>query len=144
MPTINFDLSAISTDSAAGGEYAQLPEGKYEARVTNTESRVSKNGNEYVTVEFTIVGPSHANYKVWDNHFIYSEKEFPRTRFKWMVEACGLSSIKATEELHGRTCTINVIHAGDQGQYVNVDSYELNTSGPQPAAASGAPKPWAA
>jgi len=147
MPQLPFDISKIDAEPQSTGEYEQLPEGEYEVRVTNTENRVSKNGNEYLNVEFTITGPTHAGRKVWDNHFIYGEKEFPRTRFKWLAEACGLGSIKATEELHGRECIVNVIHAGPDKKYENVDRYAQIVGGPtKPSApASAGPKPpWAA
>jgi len=150
MPQLPFDITKIDAEPQSTGEYEQLPEGEYEVRVTNTENRVSKNGNEYLNVEFTITGPTHAGRKVWDNHFIYNvnpDKPFPLTKFKWLAEACGLGSIKATEELHGRTCSINVVHRGPNKEYENVDRYSQIVSGPsapRAPAAAGPKPPWAA
>ena len=145
MPQLPFDITKIDAEPQSTGEYEQLPEGDYEARVTDTENFIAKSGNECLKVEFTITGPTHAGRKVWDNHFIYGEKEFPRTRFKWLAEACGLGSIKATEELHGRTCIISVVHDGPK--YHKVLRYSQIVSGPSApsAPASAGPKPpWAA
>lgn len=151
MPNLNFDLNAVDASQSSNDQYEQLPEGDYEVRVTNTEGRTSKNGTDFISVEFTVVGPTYAGRKIWDNHFVYSEKEFPRTRFKWLVQAAGLNSIAATEELHGRTLGVTVKHGGPNKEYVNVDAYHLTSSAPPapaapaaPAASGPAPKPWAA
>lgn len=143
MPNVPFDLNTVE-DNGTSGDYGMVPEGEYEVKVTNTEGRTAKSGNEYLNVEFTIVGPTQANRKVWDNHFIYSDKNYPRVKFKNLVNACGLQSIKSTEELHGRTCVIKLAHS-DCGKYENVEEYMVNTGGPSKPAESPAPTPiWAA
>lgn len=144
MPNLPFDVADVVDNGQAETEYGMVPEGDYEVKVTNTEMRTAKSGTEYLNVEFTIEGPTQKNRKVWDNHFIYSDKAYPRVKFKQLVNACGLNSIKTTEELHGRTCIITVKHS-DDGKYENVAEYALNAGGPaKPAAAPSAPAPvWA-
>ena len=47
-------------------DFKPMPAGNYELVANKWEKRTSKAGNAMVEIEFQVLGPSHANRKLWE------------------------------------------------------------------------------
>ena len=56
-------------DGEVENNFKPMPEGIYQGRVTNLEVRTSKNGNDYINIEFSLQN----NRKAWDRLMFHSD-----------------------------------------------------------------------
>lgn len=106
-------------DDATGGEFKLLDEGTYTAKVDSSDSgeiRISKNGNEYINVDFNVEG-----IKVRRNFMLTGKGVYFLEQF---LKAMGLShdedEILETDDWHGKTVGVKVIQkTSDTGKTRN-------------------------
>ena len=101
MVEVDFEL----LEPEAITSFEPLPPGWYPATVKTTEKATSKNGHEYLLVEFEITGADYAGRRVWENLNLWHPTESTQKRgqriYSDLVRACGRSNCKHTEALHG-------------------------------------------
>lgn len=105
MARINADLSGYDTCD----DFAPVPPGEYVVKVDSTEVKVSKAGNEMVSVMFEILGPTHAGRKLFDQFVL--KNEVAMKRLKSLATAAGHRNpnwISDSDELHGLECIVKV------------------------------------
>ena len=67
MATINFNASEVEPSQ----EFQPLPEGKYEAVISDSDVKSTRNGSgRYVQLEFEVVSGEHKGRKVWGRYNI--------------------------------------------------------------------------
>lgn len=141
MPQLNFDMTNVEP----AGNFEPLPEGDYNVVVEDSELRQSKAGHNMINITLRVLGPTHANRKVYVNYNIEHPKEDVRRiahgELKALANACGYENIQSTEQIHGRQL---VIYTKPEGDYDRVKSYKQNTGQatvPSPTAQPAAPAP---
>jgi hypothetical protein len=123
-------------------ERTEVPAGTYNANITNCAWKVSTEGNEYVSVEFTLTS-GHIDRRVWTNlnfkHPKENVQEMARRSASNICHAIGLHSLEEPEELLGNSLTIKVGPQKNDPERTEVKRYmKLETaigSAPTPAAA---------
>ena len=81
MPRINFaDINAIS-------DFAPLPEGEYQCRLSDIEADVTRAGDPMWKVRLTVESGEYAGRLLFDN-LVFSPKALPRV--KLVCQSCGL------------------------------------------------------
>ena len=67
MATINFNANEVEPSQ----EFQPLPEGKYEAVISDSDVKSTRNGSgRYVQLEFEVVSGEHKGRKVWGRYNI--------------------------------------------------------------------------
>ena len=62
MATINFNVSEV----APAQEFKPLPEGRYEAVITDSDVKATRAGNgSYIQLEFEVVSGEHRGRRLW-------------------------------------------------------------------------------
>src|ERR1039458_1319396 len=88
MGSINYaELAAVA---AKGLE--PIPVGKYDAEVTGVTNKVSKNGNPYYRVGFTISTGPHRGHQVWSNITLAADNPASASFFFGKMAAMGLTA----------------------------------------------------
>ena len=69
------DWSAVEV---GGGmtDNGPVPPGEYTVEAVKYEEKTSKAGNVFLAFEFKILGPSHANMRLWEKIFSAGQKRF--------------------------------------------------------------------
>lgn len=116
MAHIGFDTEQYQ---AAQG-FDPLPAGKYEALITGSEVKPTKTGGSMLVFEYTIIGPSYANRKVWSQHNVQNPsaeaERIGREQVKAIAAAVGVMRPTDSVELHGKPMTITIaIEKGKDG-----------------------------
>jgi len=62
--TDEFDIDLTSVEEE--NDFSPIPNGNYEMVANQWNQHTSKAGNLSIKVEFDVVGPSHANRKIWE------------------------------------------------------------------------------
>lgn len=105
---LNLDLSSVETRS---GDFEPIPAGIYEVICADCELKDNKAGTgKFLSFAFDVIGPSHANRKLWLNLTIQHEtsaqaQEIGQRSLKEYAEAIGHpnpNQIKSTNELVGK------------------------------------------
>lgn len=158
-----FDAAAVEPDAGRSSE--PVPPGLYEAEITNAEVKDAKTGNgSYLALEFTILGPTQARRKVWQNITLTNHndqaQQIGQAQLSALCRAAGIPVLKDSDQLFQKLLRIRVgIEPAKNGYEAKsrVDAYEAMgtpsaapTQAARPAAnapatpAAGAKKaPWA-
>ena len=120
-------------------ERTPVPDGIYNANITNCGWKVSVEGNEFVSVEFTLTS-GHIDRRVWTNLNFKHPKEnvqlIARETATNICHAISLHSLEEPEELLGNSLTIKVGLQSDDPTRNKILRYmKLKGSAPTPAAA---------
>jgi len=66
MGILDSGINLDGVDESATGDYSPVPDGQYTIEAVKFESRTYGSGNEGVDVEFSIMGPTHQNRRVFE------------------------------------------------------------------------------
>ena len=141
------------------GSFEPLPEGWYTARIDGAELKPTKAGTgEYISVAYTIEGPSHVGRKVWGNLNIRNPnpqaENIGREQLSKLSLAIGLPAMpRDTDQLIGGVAQIKLSirrseQYGDGNEVKDWKALGGGSAAPQPTAASApatasAKAPWA-
>ena len=150
MATINFNVSEV----APAEEFKPLPEGKYEAVISDSDVKATRAGNgSYIQLEFEVVSGEHRGRRLWGRYNIDNTNreavEIGRAQFAAVCQAAGVPNPKDTVELHNRALVLSVRckRRKDTDELENVISgYKLRETAMQtaaPAQPQPATAPWA-
>ena len=150
MATINFNVSEV----APAEEFKPLPEGKYEAVISDSDVKATRAGNgSYIQLEFEVVSGEHKGRRLWGRYNVENTNreavEIGRAQFSAVCQAAGVPNPRDTAELHNRTLVLSVRYKRrkDTDELENVISgYKPKETAAQPAApAQQQPStaPWA-
>jgi hypothetical protein len=112
MKLSSIGLSLANVESTAS-QFDALPKGTYDATIDNVELRTTKAGTgQFLSVELTVVGPTHANRKLWANLNIQNPnpkaQEIGLAQLKGVFDACGLVGDADTDETIGHLVKVQV------------------------------------
>lgn len=150
-------------DELPDQEYDLVPEGIYNADIEKAEIKDTKNGTgQYINIQLKIVGPTNAGRMVFAMLNIKNAnpkaEEIGLRQLKELRIACGIATLRDTDELIGKTVKIKVKINPEKDGYKasnSVASYQSINGGVMPApgtngqangtapAASGSTPPWA-
>ncbi|MGI6354000.1 MAG: DUF669 domain-containing protein [Lentisphaeria bacterium] len=150
MATINFNVSEV----APAQEFKPLPEGMYEAVITDSDVKPTRAGNgSYIQLEFEVVSGEHAGRRLWGRYNVENTNreavEIGRAQFAAVCQAVGVPNPRDTAELHDRTLVLSVRckRRKDTDELENVISgYKPKETAAQPATPAqqqSATAPWA-
>lgn len=140
MANLGFTASVDDLPQGAGS-FDPLPAGWYSASITDAEIRHTKAGTgQYISVEYTITGPTHQGRKVWGNLNIKNPntkaEEIGRQQLGDIMRSIGLSSVTDTDQLIGGDLQIKLaIRKSDEYGDSN------DVKGFKPLSGSAAPAP---
>lgn len=140
-----FDATTVAPDAGPSNE--PIPAGLYEAEITNSEIKDAKTGNGcYLALEFTVVGPTHARRKVWQNITLANSntqaEQIGRGQLSALCHAVNLPKLDDSDQLFQRLLRIRVGIEPAKGQYQaknNVTGFEQHGSGPVPSPSASRP-----
>jgi hypothetical protein len=146
MATINFNVSEV----APAQEFQPLPEGKYEAVITDSDVRATRAGNgSYIQLEFEIVSGEYRGRRLWGRYNIENPNpdavRIGRSQFAAVCRAVNIPAPRDTSELHNLSLILSVKcqKQRDSDDLENViKGYESKTAAvaaPAPAVAAPAP-----
>ena len=152
MATINFNVSEV----APAQEFKPLPEGKYEAVISDSDVKPTRAGNgSYIQLEFEVVSGEHKGRRLWGRYNTENTNreavEIGRAQFSAVCHAVGVTNPKDTAELHNRILVLSVRckRRKDSDELENVISgYKPREEAAQPQPATPAQQtpataPWA-
>lgn len=144
-------------DELPAQDFDPIPEGKYTAEITGAEVKPTKDGTgQYINLKFSVTGPTHAGRVVFSIVNIQNKnqqaEEIGLRQLKELRTACGIASLRDTDELLGKMVRIKVKiqkseQYGDKNTVAGFESVSggtmpTGTPASQPAASSSTP-PWA-
>lgn len=99
-----FDVNDLPQGN--GGNYDPLPEGHYDAHITQAELVPTKDGTgQYIKLRLDITGPSHQGRVVFSNINIRNAsakaEEIGRQQLGELMRAIGLARVQDTDQLVG-------------------------------------------
>ena len=119
MPELDFNILEPSDDEVRNRE--PLPDGWYKACIASTVRKTSRAGNDYLEVELEITDADHASHRVWDRynlwHPVDNTKETAQRMFSNLVNACGLSVCKESDDLIGLHFDVKLKTEAGNGEY---------------------------
>ena len=100
MATINFNVSEV----APAQEFQPLPEGKYEAVISDSDVKPTRAGNgSYIQLEFEVVSGEHKGRRLWGRYNVENTNreavEIGRAQFSAVCHAVGVTNPKDTAEM---------------------------------------------
>lgn len=141
-----------------GGSFDPLPAGWFTANITKSEVKSTKAGDgSYISVGYTITGPSHEGRVVFGNLNIRNKnpkaEEIGRQQLGDVMRAIGLAKVDDSDQLIGGTLSIKLKIKPADGQYEASNEVvawkAIEGSAPPSAKASGSASaggsapPWA-
>ena len=98
-----------------------VPPGNYVAEIIDSQEKISKAGNSYLTLKLSICEGPYEGRWIWDNLNINHPTEKVRARARLtlgiITKAVGLVGIDDTSELHYKPLTIELESEPAQGDY---------------------------
>ena len=82
------DWSAVEVGGGMSNN-GPVPAGEYTVEAVKYEEKTSEAGNVYLAFEFKILGPSHANMRLWENFVITGSSNVGKARLKSFVSSAG-------------------------------------------------------
>lgn len=152
------NIASFSTraDQIPDQDFQPIPDGVYNAEIKSAEMKDTKDGTgQYINLALTVLGPTHANRIVFSMINIVNKnpaaEEIGLRQLKELRIACGIASLRDTDELIGKTLKIKVGIKKDEnyGDKNTVKSYMSASGGSMPAptgsapASTGSTPPWA-
>jgi hypothetical protein len=122
------------------GNFEPLPEGWYNATITNAPLLPTKAGDgKLIAVKYTITGPSHQGRVVFGNLNIKNPskkaEEIGRQQLGEIMRAIGLAKVADTDQLIGGNLTIKLIVKTGEYAGNEIKAYRaLSGSAPAPVA----------
>lgn len=106
-----FDVNELPQGN--GGNYEPLPEGNYDATITQAELTATKDGTgQYIKMRLDITGPSHQGRVVFSNINIRNAsakaEEIGRQQLGDLMRAIGLARVQDTDQLVGTNVNIKL------------------------------------
>jgi len=143
MASLNKVYTAQELPQGGDGEFSPIPDGVYDAVITMTDVKSSKNNpaNLYIEVTYTVTGPQYQNRKIFDivnfQNASPTAQAIGSARLRAMMDSTGLSTVRDSAEFHNRRVKIKVATDAGQGEYgpKNKVTAVLPSSGAQAAAA---------
>ncbi|HRV28833.1 MAG TPA: DUF669 domain-containing protein [Spirochaetia bacterium] len=137
------DFSRMA-DELPEQEYDLVPEGVYNADIEKAELKDTKNGTgQYINLQLKIIGPTSAGRVVFAMINIKNAnpkaEEIGLRQLKELRTACGIATLRDTDELIGRTVKIKVKINPEKDGYKasnSVASYQSINGGAMPAPGS--------
>lgn len=143
-------------DEIPAQDFAPIPDGFYTADVKAAELKDTKDGTgQYINLQFSITGPTHAGRVVFSIVNIKNNnpkaEEIGLRQLKELRVACGIATLRDTDELIGHTVKIKVKtqkseEYGDKNVVVafqSVNASGMPSAGSATPAASASTPPWA-
>ena len=95
------------------GDFSPLPEGKYQATVLTATLKHTKAGTgQYIDIQWSITGPSHANRRIFDMLNIKNPSQaaenIGRRQLGELLRVAGIPVIRDTDQLIGVAATITL------------------------------------
>lgn len=109
------DEPIVIDDVVEENSYTVIPEGWYEAEITNADIRVSKSGlGQYINIQYKIIGPTHSGAVVFNKVHIKNAnpkaEEIGRQQIGAICRSIGIKKhITDTDELLGHRLRIKVV-----------------------------------
>jgi hypothetical protein len=154
---------AFDAEATEPTNFDLLPAGDYEAMIVESEKRTSNGGDDYISLTFQILGPTHAGRKHWHNLNLWHKTsteavQISRGNLSAICRAVGILHPKDTSELHNLPMIVRIGQKArkDNGEMQNVmtnwkpkggttakqeETRKLETAGASPAKPAAAP--WA-
>lgn len=139
--------------------YDPVPEGLYNADIEKAEVKQTKDGTgQYINMQLKILGPTQSGRVVFGTINIQnkSEKaeEIGLRQLKELRAACGIASLRDTDELIGRQVKIKVKIQPEKDGYparntiggysaISGNTMPMPSGGSTPPAAASSTPPWA-
>lgn len=126
----------IETLPVGTGNFDPLPEGWYTATISGSELKSTKAGDgEYISVKYTITGPTHQGRVVFGNLNIKNPsvkaEEIGRQQLREVMLALGLSKVRDTDQLIGGQLSIKL--SVRTGEYAGNEVKGYKAIGDKPA-----------
>jgi hypothetical protein len=126
-----------------------LPEGDYQAVISESEMKVPKSGGPHM-LALTLKVQNHPEYNgstLWDNLCVRhagTAGQIAKQRLKAIMDAIGLTAVQESKQLHDRLLTVTVIHREHDGEMkAQVKGYSPKRSIGQPLTQTSYPAPSA-
>ena len=156
MAQINFDSTGIDTTS----QFDAIPAGDYEAIVTASEMKATKDGTgQYLELTSEIQSGQYQGRRLWDRLNLQNKNpkavEIAQKQLAQLCHATGVLQVQNSEQLHNRPFVMKVAVRNDpeRGPSNEIKGYKAKAATNAPAfqaprvAASSAPAapvmPWA-
>ena len=140
---------AIKGDVNAGndGDFGPIPDGWYAVKIAGAEIKQTKAGTgNYVSVQFSVTGPTHANRRVFSIYNIQNPnaeaEKIGLAELARLAGACGIEKLDDTDQLIGMHCEVkvatqksieygdkNVVKGAREGAVKNVPAVALPSFG---------------
>lgn len=132
MANLNgFDASSVEPSRS----FEPLPEGKYEAVITESEMKETRAGNgRYLALTLEIVGGDHAGRRLWDRLNLENPNEkavdIAKATLSAICRALGILKPKDSAELHNKPLVVRVaLRRDENGETRNdIKGYESAAS----------------
>lgn len=105
--------SYAADDLPQGNSYEPLPDGWYDVNITKAEVKDTKTGGgSYISVGYTVTGPSHEGRVVFGNLNIRNAnpkaEEIGRQQLGELMRAIGLVKVEDSDQLIGGSCKVKL------------------------------------
>jgi hypothetical protein len=90
-----WDKDYQDAEEPSGGDYPDLPDGKYVGRIESVQLKNSKAGNEMFVTEFVIAGGEHDGRKLWKHNVLITSENVKY--LKADLIRCGLQLDKLSD-----------------------------------------------
>ena len=138
-----FDAEATEPTS-----FDLLPVGDYEAMIVESEKKTSQGGDDYISLTFQILGPTHAGRKHWHNLNLWHKTskeavQIANGNLSAICRAVGVLHPRDTSELHNLPMIVRISQKprkdnGEmQNQMTNWKPKGGAAAAPQPLGATG-------
>lgn len=106
-----FDANSVQPDE--GRDFAPLAAGAYEAEITGSEVKDTKNGSGcYLALELTVIGPTGAGRKVWSNVTLKNAnaqaESIGQAQLSAICHAVRIPVLQDTDQLFGKTLRVRL------------------------------------
>ena len=133
MAAINFDATTVEPNAS----FDPLPAGWYNANITNSEMKPTKDGSgAYIQLELTILDGEYANRKVFDLLNVQNNskvaQEIAYATLSSICHATGVIQVQDTSQLHGIPMEVKLsVRAAKDGYDAsnNVNGYRASSQG---------------
>lgn len=140
-------------DELQAQDFTPIPDGVYNAEIKSADMKDTKDGTgQYINMSLTVLGPTHANRIVFSMINIVNKnpaaEEIGLRQLKELRIACGIASLRDTDELIGKALKIKVgTQKSESYGDKNVVKAFMSASGSEMPIATATPSsstpPWA-
>ena len=98
-----------------------VPKGEFSVRVTSAKMKKSRNGDDYLNLELSVVGDKYKGYKVYENLNIFNANQ---EKLVNLLESMELSKAIDTNDLTPLLNKVVKAKLKEDGEYAKVVSYK--------------------